>query len=293
MTTARAPRPFAGIDSDALRLLREGKAYRDANPPQTPQDYVEYAELDRWLSVAEAEWAAGRTAVEPTAAVESYAEYKARDGVRTAGRQVEGATEAQLRYIAKLRADLGIDDGPAPADKREASRMIEALKSEVTKARRSGTLAGWPERKATERQVEFLANLLVERDHDRGELDPATLSAAAASDLITALLAAPRAKVAAHGIAEGRYAYSNDGGVTADHYRVRRDGTIVIWTAGGEYPYTGKGLNEPLEWIKANQRDAAILFGRLTETCGRCGRDLSDDDSRKRGLGPVCAEKAW
>lgn len=181
-----------------------------------------------------------------------------------------------------------------PRDKAHASLIIDGAKKAVAALRASGAAsAARPERKATERQVEFLADLLNERAHAYGEdLDPAELTAARASALITELRDAPRAKVAAHGIREGRYAYTTDGGATADHYRITRGGKIMTWTASGEYPYTGKGLNEALTWIKENPREAAALFGQLTESCGRCGRELSDDDSRARGLGPICAGKS-
>jgi hypothetical protein len=279
--TATAARRYSRWDLDTLRA---GKAVRDEIGEPIPV-------LDAMLAEAEAQFAQGTHSreVEP-ARVQTGAEWRAADGRRT-GTRANGATDKQRAFIARLCDELGrdADDRPVPADSREASRMIDALKAQVARARRAGT-ATRPERKATERQVEFLADLLNERAHDLGEIDPAALAFERASALITELLDAPRAKVAAHGIREGRYAYTPDDGTTADHYRVRRDGKIVVWTAGGEWPYNG-ALNEGLQWIKANPREAAELFGRLTETCGRCGRDLSDDDSRARGLGPVCATK--
>jgi hypothetical protein len=266
-----------------LETLRAGKAVRDA-------EGVVIEVLDAMLAEAERQHPTGAMATPRPVADDPALVRRSGPGARTW--RADPATDAQLRFLASLHRDLGTE-APTPADKKDASRLIDAAKAALAKARREGTTpapAARPERKATERQVEFLADLLNERAHDLGEIDPAELSAARASTLITELLDAPRAKVAAHGIREGRYAYTTDGGITADHYRVRRDGKIVVWTAGGEWPYNGK-LNEGLEWIKANPREAAELFGRLTETCGRCGRDLSDDDSRARGLGPVCAGK--
>jgi hypothetical protein len=156
-------------------------------------------------------------------------------------------------------------------------------------------------RMATERQIGYLRDLLRDRAWDGdaevttvNELQDDEISFAAASAAIDRLMGYPRrpkGEAPTHGIREGRYAYTTDGGATADHYRVTRDGRIVVWTAGGEWPYTGKQLNEALTWIKENPREAAALFGQLTETCGRCGRALSNDDSRKIGLGPDCANK--
>jgi hypothetical protein len=269
-----------------LETLRAGKAVRDA-------DGIVIEVLDAMLAEAERQHATGAMAAPRPVADEPTAARRSGSGASNYSKPADGPTDAQLRFLASLHRDLGTE-APTPRDKRHASQLIDAAKAALAKARRSGAApapAARPERKATERQAEFLADLLNERAHDLGEIDPAELSAARASALITELLSAPRAAVAAHGIREGRYAYTTDGGATADHYRVRRDGEIVVWTAGGEWPYTGKGLNEALTWIKANPREAAELFGQLTETCGRCGRDLSDDDSRERGLGPVCAGK--
>lgn len=291
MTAAPALVPAWTITTDAwtLRAMRDAAAFRAANPD--PEHAAADAYLDAYLAACEA-------AVAEVGSVEERPEIE-QERPRTSN--PSGASnysrnapsEAQTRFLASLARDLGYEL-QTPRDKQHASLIIDGAKKALAKQRAEGTAPATaaPQRMATERQVEFLANLLVERDHDRGDLDPASLTAAAASDLISALMAAPRAKVAAHGIAEGRYAYSPDGGTTADHYRVTRTGRIVVWTAGGEWPYNG-ALNAGLEWIKANQREAASLFGRLTESCGRCGRPLSDDDSRARGLGPVCAGKAW
>jgi hypothetical protein len=286
-TTRYERRP--STDSWSLRIMREAKADRDAAGESIP-------ELDEHLAWSEQCAAETGTQRAATPAPEEDAATTRRRGDAVAsgargGSTANAPTPAQLRFLASLHADLGTEV-PTARDKRHASLLIDKAKTALDAARRSGKApaAAAPVRLATERQRELIANLLTERAYD-ADVDVDALSVKAASELIDALFSAPRAKVAAHGIREGRYAYTTDGGATADHYRVRRDGKIVVWTAGGEWPYTGK-LNEGLEWIKANPREAAELFGRLTETCGRCGRDLSDDDSRARGLGPVCAGKS-
>lgn len=303
--TAAAPLIWKGsIDSFTLGLMREAKEVRDANPGD-PSD----AALDALLAAAEAAYAAGQRDsgyrdAEDVQTIQRRGDAVA-SGARTSWGQpsASGPSEAQERFIRSMAATLGWNDNAlrvaleGATTKPKASRLIDAMKVAVADARRNGTAAApaaRPERKATERQVEYVADLLLNRAHGYpSDLDLDGLTFERASALITELRDAPRAKVAAHGIREGRYAYSADGGQTADHYRVSRTGKITVWTAGGEYPYTGKGLTPALEWIKENQRDAAALFGRLTETCGRCGRDLSNDESRAIGLGPVCAEKGW
>lgn len=37
--------------------------------------------------------------------------------------------------------------------------------------------------------------------------------------------------------------------------------------------------------------ESSILYGQNLGVCGRCGRALTDPESRARGIGPVCAEK--
>jgi hypothetical protein len=43
--------------------------------------------------------------------------------------------------------------------------------------------------------------------------------------------------------------------------------------------------------IAANPLEAAVRYGRLTNACSCCGRDLTDPVSVARGIGPICAEK--
>lgn len=46
--------------------------------------------------------------------------------------------------------------------------------------------------------------------------------------------------------------------------------------------------------IAADPAAASAAYGRLTGTCGICGRHLEDADSVARGIGPVCAaKKGW
>ena len=295
MTATLSPSWTVTTDAWSLARMREAAAYRAANPGVTAEEKATDAYLDAYLAACEDAVAEVGTTTERNRdrAEELLRQPLSGTGSSNYTSTRNAPTDAQLRFIASLSRDLGYEL-QTPRDKSHASLIIDGAKKALAKARAEGTVAARPARKATPGQVEFVTDLLLNRAHNHPEdLDVDALTFDQASALITELRVAPRAKKAAHGITEGRYAYSTDGGTTADHYRVRRDGKIVVWTAGGEWPYTGKGLNEALTWIKANQREAAALFGQLTETCGRCGRDLSDDDSRARGLGPVCATKGW
>lgn len=46
-----------------------------------------------------------------------------------------------------------------------------------------------------------------------------------------------------------------------------------------------------LRHIAEDAKAAAVLFGRETATCGMCGSPLTNEASRKAGIGPKCARK--
>lgn len=54
--------------------------------------------------------------------------------------------------------------------------------------------------------------------------------------------------------------------------------------------YQGE-IGEQLAAIIADPYEAMVAYGKLTGTCGACGRLLEDQDSIQRGIGPVCAGK--
>lgn len=54
--------------------------------------------------------------------------------------------------------------------------------------------------------------------------------------------------------------------------------------------YRGK-IQEELKKIMADPFAASVEYGKLTGTCGVCGRVLEDEESVAAGIGPVCAKK--
>ena len=54
--------------------------------------------------------------------------------------------------------------------------------------------------------------------------------------------------------------------------------------------YTGK-IQSELKAILGDPKAAAAAYGKLTGTCGVCGRHLEDAESIARGIGPVCASR--
>lgn len=56
----------------------------------------------------------------------------------------------------------------------------------------------------------------------------------------------------------------------------------------GSSGYVG-GINDVIVSIVKNPAAASGAYGRLTGTCGICGRPLENEDSVERGIGPICA----
>lgn len=60
------------------------------------------------------------------------------------------------------------------------------------------------------------------------------------------------------------------------------------------YPVKGKAKANVLAAIGADKEAAASLYGMEEQKCGICGRNLTNDTSRKRGIGPKCAgDMGW
>ena len=54
--------------------------------------------------------------------------------------------------------------------------------------------------------------------------------------------------------------------------------------------YSG-GIHDALATILKDPKAAMIAYGKLTGTCGVCGRHLEDEESVAAGIGPICAER--
>lgn len=70
----------------------------------------------------------------------------------------------------------------------------------------------------------------------------------------------------------------------SDYYERQKLGSVK---PGGSYQ--GKA-QEAFEAILADPLEAMKAYGRITSSCGKCGRKLEDEASREAGIGPVCAE---
>jgi hypothetical protein len=54
--------------------------------------------------------------------------------------------------------------------------------------------------------------------------------------------------------------------------------------------YAGS-IQDQLRAIIENPLEAMVAYGKLTGTCGKCGRILEDEESVAAGIGPICATK--
>lgn len=159
-------------------------------------------------------------------------------------------------------------------------------------------------RPATEKQQALIAKLLTEKDtagttYEGWIPDWTRATSAAASSVITFLLTLPgKASDELVEVPAGRYAVDTEEGHLA-FYRVDRptEGawagrTFVKVQASDElHPVRGGAAASVLHKIAVDPAAASLRYGREIGSCGVCGRTLTDEDSRARGIGPICAEK--
>ena len=118
---------------------------------------------------------------------------------------------------------------------------------------------------------------------------PAPVAAIDLSDLPAGMYAVPqgetRLKVQIDRPEEGKW---------ADWIFVK-DG--AVYGEGRKYGHQGPGrtyrgeIEDELRRILADPIEAMAEYGRLTSTCGLCGRPLEKKDSVDRGIGPWCYRK--
>lgn len=167
---------------------------------------------------------------------------------------------------------------------------------------------------ASPKQMGFLANLLAERELAPGT-DVENVKAMAARDgkrcsrfideLLTrphkARTAVPTSSPAATvtslpDVPEGRYAVDGEDG-SLKFYTVDRptEGKwagytfVSVWASDEKFPIRGlEAKRTILTKIAVDPPAAMKRFGTEIGKCGRCGRTLTDELSRQRGIGPDC-----
>lgn len=149
-------------------------------------------------------------------------------------------------------------------------------------------------RPATEKQTEFVIDLLSSRRHDLdADAELAGLTFAHARELIDLLKPAPKIdRLGAHGIPAGYYVVPDPD--ETGHMLFRRvDTKGRLWIIAGPNQLPSRGADKAVELIKADPQFAAAHYGQIIGRCGRCHLRLTDDESRSIGLGPICRGKSW
>jgi hypothetical protein len=72
---------------------------------------------------------------------------------------------------------------------------------------------------------------------------------------------------------------------------VKPDGTCYGKGAGADKAVNAATVAAVLRAINAEPLEAAKRYGRELGVCGGCGRTLTDENSRREGIGPICAAK--
>jgi hypothetical protein len=111
--------------------------------------------------------------------------------------------------------------------------------------------------------------------------------------------ARPAEPTEAPAVPDGRYAVEEDGTLRFFHLRNGKAGTR--WEG---FVFIDIQASDDLHTIRDRARKARIValiaadleaasrrYGQELGVCGRCGRTLTDEESRAYGIGPVCREK--
>lgn len=89
----------------------------------------------------------------------------------------------------------------------------------------------------------------------------------------------------------GRYAVDTDEGHLA-FYQALETG-LYVQASDELHLVRGKAQHKIIDKISADPQAASIRYGLELKVCGRCGRTLTNEDSRAMGIGPECAKKGW
>lgn len=99
-------------------------------------------------------------------------------------------------------------------------------------------------------------------------------------------------------VADGYYAVDTDGKISFYHVNSPTEGrwagyTFVDVQAGSDFIKlpSQRVRNAVIAKIAVDPKEASLRYGREIGRCGVCGRTLTNQDSRDRGIGPVCADK--
>lgn len=170
----------------------------------------------------------------------------------------------------------------------------------------------------TDRQREVVQSMLVARNF-RSEQRPAwqarirtmatvngtisSMTKAQASAFIEYAMTMPmlnRKHAADEVIPEGLYAVEIDIEglifVKVEHGSGKWEGwTFITRQVGSDFVRVNRRVADAAQAgiRKAGFKESSIRYGLELGHCGRCGRELTNEDSRAAGIGPICAGKDW
>jgi hypothetical protein len=147
----------------------------------------------------------------------------------------------------------------------------------------------------TDKQTAYLARLAAERGLPTPDVRDRWEASAAIDDMMK-IRPAPKAPTAGPAVADGRYALLGlDDVVRFYVVRSPAEGRWQGWTfvdamaSDDRWPIKNRDEKARiLAAIAADPMGALARFGREIGSCGHCGRTLTDEESRARGIGPVC-----
>jgi hypothetical protein len=173
---------------------------------------------------------------------------------------------------------------------------------------------------ATDKQTKFIRSLIEQKEVDpillarlQDRLAANDLSSYEASKTIDWLMARPnkvgtpilpRLNELEGKVPEGKYALelADGAGNQVTFWEVDKPNERSAWhgrTFVSQYVAGQRGIavkdiakrQQVLELIAKNPAEALLRFGQLLGRCGHCGRELTNDESRQLGIGPVCRGK--
>lgn len=100
-------------------------------------------------------------------------------------------------------------------------------------------------------------------------------------------------------VPDGRYAVEEDGTLKFFHVRNGKANTrwagfvfVDIQASDDTYPLKDRARKaRVIAAIAADLEAASRRYGQELGVCGRCGRTLTDEESRAYGIGPICRDK--
>lgn len=206
------------------------------------------------------------------------------------------STVAEVRACHGASGKLPDADLPAPEADRQMVQQAQERARQANAA--SAKQVSFIESLVQERDIESLNGNLYERAFDISTGSGKFISKSEASDLITALKAAPCRKkwdreggLAPEEVLEGTH--MRNGKFIRVQRAVHGSGNLYakIFNEDTEsWDYAGRA---PLYDLNENTKltaEEAARFGHLYGSCVFCGRTLTDERSIKVGYGPICAD---